>query len=118
MTKYCPEIQSLSISQISEKNFSKLFSYIKDLKLKYLQIYQTEGKTMKSKDLLDYIEHQKSLSKIGINKNDAYWNYYDGARDRFKNFLKKHNIRIVYYRPFSHIENLKIARFGRDEDYY
>ena len=113
LTNCCPNIRSLSISQISKESFNKLFSYIKDLKLITLQIYQIEGKTMKSKDLLDYIGYQNSLSKLGINKNDEYWNYYDGVRDRFKNLLTKHNIRMVYYKPFSHVENLKIAKFTR-----
>src|ERR1043166_9132878 len=104
LTNCCPKINSLSISQISQKSFKKLFLYIKDLKLKILKIYQIEDTIIRSKSFLQYID-QSSLSKFGIKRMDGYWDRYDYHRDHFKNLLIKHNTRLVLYEPFSCLEN-------------
>jgi hypothetical protein len=108
LTACCPKINSLSISQISEKSFNMLFSHIKDLKLITLKIHQVEHKIVKSKDLLEYIEHQNTLSGLGIGKSDDYWNNYTSRRDRFKDFMTNHNIKLFVYQPFSRKEESKI----------
>jgi hypothetical protein len=113
LTNCCPKINSLSISQISQKSFKKLFLYIKDLKLKILKIYQIEDTIIRSKSFLQYID-QSSLSKFGIKRMDGYWDRYDYHRDHFKNLLIKHNTRLVLYEPFSCLENRKIANFQLD----
>ena len=110
LTKYCPNINSLSISRISNTKFDMLFSYLKNFNLVTLQIYQIEddGTVIKSKGLLDYMESQNSLSQLGIGKNDNYWHYYNNSRDRFEVLLKKYNIRLIGYRP----NNLVNRRFN------
>ena len=97
LTTCCPKINSLSISQISEKSFNMLFSYIKDLKLNTLQIYQIERTAIKSTELLEYIEYQNILSNFGIKKDDEYWDCY---RNYFQTLLGKRNVRLVIYEPF------------------
>ncbi|CAG8724672.1 14507_t:CDS:2, partial [Rhizophagus irregularis] len=81
LTKSCPNIYSLSISKTSSKSIKMVLSYLKDLKLATLtlQLFQIEKKgiVMKSKDLLNYIENEKSLFKLGLGKNDKYWDYYN-----------------------------------------
>ncbi|CAB5205856.1 unnamed protein product [Rhizophagus irregularis] len=65
LNESCPNIYSLSISKTSSKSIKMVLSYLKDLKLATLtlQLFQIEKKgiVMKSKDLLNYIENEKSL---------------------------------------------------------
>ncbi|RIA87624.1 hypothetical protein C1645_827508 [Glomus cerebriforme] len=111
LIKYCPKINSLSFSKISKESINMVFSYLKEFKLVTLQIHQIEENStvIKSKDLLDYIEYQNSLSKLGIGKNDNYWHYYNKSRDNFEKLLKKHNIRLIGYKP-NDLKNRRILK--------
>ncbi|RGB25981.1 hypothetical protein C1646_771037 [Rhizophagus diaphanus] len=101
LTQYCPNINSLSISGVCKKGFKMIFKYIKNFRLDTLQLYQNKmkGTIMNLEGLLNYIEDEKSLSTLGIGRNDNYWHYYNYDRDNFKDFLEKHNIRLIQYRP-------------------
>uniref|UniRef100_U9UHP7 RNI-like protein n=1 Tax=Rhizophagus irregularis (strain DAOM 181602 / DAOM 197198 / MUCL 43194) TaxID=747089 RepID=U9UHP7_RHIID len=93
LTQYCPNINSLSISGVCNKGFEMIFKYIKNFRLVTLQLYQNKmkGTIMNLEGLLNYIEYEKSLSTLGIGRNDDYWHYYNYGRDNFKDFLDKHN---------------------------
>ncbi|PKC05752.1 hypothetical protein RhiirA5_501880 [Rhizophagus irregularis] len=101
LTQYCPNINSLSISGVCKKGFEMIFKYIKNFRLVTLQLYQNKmkGTIMNLEGLLNYIEYEKSLSTLGIGKNDDYWHYYNYGRDNFKDFLDKHNVRLILYKP-------------------
>ncbi|CAB4478952.1 hypothetical protein RhiirA1_475266 [Rhizophagus irregularis] len=101
LTNSCPNIRSLSISKTSSESIKMVLSYLKDLKLVTLQLFQIEkkGTVMKSEDLLNYIENEKSLFKLGLGKNDKYWDYYNERRRNFEKFLKKHNVKLIAYKP-------------------
>ncbi|EXX58893.1 hypothetical protein RirG_193700 [Rhizophagus irregularis DAOM 197198w] len=101
LTQYCPNINSLSISGVCNKGFEMIFKYIKNFRLVTLQLYQNKmkGTIMNLEGLLNYIEYEKSLSTLGIGRNDDYWHYYNYGRDNFKDFLDKHNVRLILYKP-------------------
>ncbi|PKC08677.1 hypothetical protein RhiirA5_416613 [Rhizophagus irregularis] len=101
LTDSCPNIYSLSISKTSRKSVEMVLSYLKYLKLITLQLFQIENKgtVMKSKVLLDYIKNENSLFKLGLGKNDKYWDSYNNVRKNFEKILKEHNIRLIVYKP-------------------
>jgi hypothetical protein len=109
LIKFCPNIYSLSISKICRENIKMVLSYIKDLKLVTLQLFQnrTKGTIMDFEDLLNYIKNEKLLLKLGLGKHDDYWNYYNNKRRNFEKLLKEHNVKLVAYKPNS----LDNARF-------
>ncbi|RGB34616.1 hypothetical protein C1646_760325 [Rhizophagus diaphanus] len=100
LTQYCPNINSLSISGVCKKSYEMIFKYIKNFRLVTLQLYQSKmkGTIMNLEGLLNYIEYEESLSTLGIGINDDYWHYYNYDRDNFKDFLEKHNIRLIVYK--------------------
>ncbi|PKC60503.1 hypothetical protein RhiirA1_467924 [Rhizophagus irregularis] len=101
LAESCPNIYSLSISKTSRESIEMVLSYLKYLKLITLQLFQIENKgtVMKSKVLLDYIKNENSLFKLGLGKNDKYWDSYNNVRKNFEKFLKEHNVRIIAYKP-------------------
>ncbi|PKY20932.1 hypothetical protein RhiirB3_524665 [Rhizophagus irregularis] len=101
LNQYCPNINSLSISGVCNKGFEMIFKYIKNFRLVTLQLYQNKmkGTIMNLEGLLNYIEYEETLSTLGIGINDYYWHYYNYDRDNFKDFLEKHNIRLILYKP-------------------
>ncbi|PKK68054.1 hypothetical protein RhiirC2_713669 [Rhizophagus irregularis] len=101
LTDSCPNIYSLSISKTSRKSVEMVLSYLKYLKLITLQLFQIENKgtVMKSKVLLDHIKNENSLFKLGLGKNDKYWDSYNNVRKNFEKILKEHNIRLIVYKP-------------------
>ncbi|GBC47180.2 hypothetical protein GLOIN_2v1879307 [Rhizophagus irregularis DAOM 181602=DAOM 197198] len=101
LTQYCPNINSLSISGVCKKGFEMIFKYIKNFRLVTLQLYQNKmkGTIMNLEGLLNYMEYEETLSTLGIGINDDYWHYYNYDRDNFKDFLEKHNIRLILYKP-------------------
>jgi hypothetical protein len=107
LMEFCPNINSLSVSGISKEGYSIFFSCLKNFKLITLQLFQNKlkGTIMNSKDLLNYIKSEKSLSTLGIGKNDDYWTFYSSKRDIFANLLKNHNVRLVLYNKprYSHL---------------
>ncbi|RGB29201.1 hypothetical protein C1646_672622 [Rhizophagus diaphanus] len=102
LTDSCPNIYSLSISKTSRKSVEMVLSYLKYLKLVTLQIFQIENKgtVMKSEVLLNYIKNENSLFKLGLGKNDKYWDSYNYVRKNFEKILKEHNIKLIAYKPY------------------
>ena len=101
LAKYCPKINSLSISKLSKISFEILCLHLKDFKLNTLQIHHSENDStvMKSEPLMNYLK--RGFLTLKISSNDRYWNYYNNDRDEFERLLEEHKIKLHAYKPDS-----------------